>query len=137
MTQDELSSLAEAFIEHFSRPYVWDKDMVLMARDRSRTEWAPKKAGDLISDDPDALWALMLEVLRRDPPADVIAVLAAGPLEQYLVEHGDNVIARVEAQASKDAKFRALLGGVWKRSEMSAELWARVEACCDRSGWTF
>jgi hypothetical protein len=134
MNKDEVDAFASAYIEHFSEPFVWDKDLVLNKRDNSSTQWASDKAIDLMLEDPAELWDFILEVLRRDPPTEVIEVLAAGPLEDYIAKLGENVIDRVEDQAAADPKFRNLLGGVWRNS-MSDEVWKRVQACWDRSGW--
>ena len=134
MKKQEVERLAAAFIDHFSDQYVWDKDMVLSKRDISATEWASDKAIDLALENPKELWEFILEVLKRDPPTEVIEVLAAGPLEDYIARLGGQVIDRVEAQAAADPKFRSLLGGVWRNS-MSEDIWRRVQACRDRSGW--
>lgn len=129
-----MEALAIAFIDQFSDQYVWDKDMVLTKRDTSATEWASEKMIDLALENPEELWDPILEILKRDPPTEVIEVLAAGPLEDYIAKLGERVIDRVEVQAAADAKFRNLLGGVWRNS-MSDAVWARVQACWDRSGW--
>ena len=129
-----MEALAIAFIDQFSDQYVWDEDMVLTKRDTSATEWASEKMIDLALENPEELWDPILEILKRDPPTEVIEVLAAGPLEDYIAKLGERVIDRVEVQAAADAKFRNLLGGVWRNS-MSDAVWARVQACWDRSGW--
>jgi len=134
MKREEVEALAIAFIDQFSDQYVWDKDVVLTKRDTSATEWASEKMIDLALENPEELWDPILEILKRDPPTEVIEVLAAGPLEDYIAKLGERVIDRVEVQAAADAKFRNLLGGVWRNS-MSDAVWARVQACWDRSGW--
>jgi hypothetical protein len=134
MNRDEVDALASTFIEHLSDQYILDKDLVLTKRDTSATEWASSKVIDLALESPEELWDFILEVLKRDPPTEVIEVLAAGPLEDYIAKLGERVIGQVEAQAAMDPKFRSLLGGVWRNS-MSDEVWERVQACWDRSGW--
>ena len=57
----------------------------------------------------------------------MIAVLAAGPLEDLLAKRGEDFIDRVEELARKDPKFNDLLGGVW-RNTMTDEVWQRVQA---------
>lgn len=134
MNMEGVQALAAAYIDHFSDQYAWDNDLVLTKRDTKATEWASDKMLDLAMENPEELWEVILEVLKRDPPAEVFEVLAAGPLEDYLAELGEQVIDRVELQAASDPKFRHLLGGVWRNS-MSEEVWTRVQACWDRSGW--
>jgi hypothetical protein len=81
--------------------------------------WAIEGTGD-------QLWQFVLETYKRDLPDQVIAVLAAGPLEDLLAKRGPNFIDRVEELARKDPKFNHLLGGVW-RNTMSEEVWERVQ----------
>jgi hypothetical protein len=131
---DTVKALAQAYIEHHSNSTHLDKDMVLTKRDNSSTEWAIDKIFDITYENPEDLWDLILEILHRDPPTEVIEVLAAGPLEDYLAKCGEKVIEKVEAQAAKDKKFKSLLGGVWQNA-MSDEVWSRVKACWDRSEW--
>ena len=70
-------------------------------------------------------WAAILEVLSRNPPEQVIAVLAAGPLEDLIDDHGPEFIERIETESRRNASFRKLLGGVWKSS--TPDVWARVQ----------
>lgn len=56
----------------------------------------------------------------------VIAVFAAGPLEDLLAKHGQKYIDRIEELALEDEKFNMLLGGVW-RNTMASEVWNRVQ----------
>ena len=134
MNKDEIEKLATAYIDHFSNLHEWNDEMVLKERDNSGTEWASNKVFDITYENPEDLWELILAILHRDPPTEVIEVLAAGPLEDYLVKCGEQVIGQVEEQAAKDKKFKSLLGGVWKNA-MSDEVWARVQASWDRTEW--
>ncbi len=56
----------------------------------------------------------------------LLSNLAAGPLEDYLVVHGESEIARLESLAKHDVSFRQLLAQTWKNS-MSDEVWERVQ----------
>lgn len=134
MKKEDVEALASAYIDHFSERHVWDKDLVLTKRDTSATEWASDKMIDLALENPEELWDIILEILKRDPPTEVIEVLAAGPLEDYIAKLGEKVIDRVEAHAAADPKFKNLLGGVWRNS-ISDDVWRRVQACWDQSGW--
>jgi hypothetical protein len=79
-----------------------------------------------VADAEDA-WRAILRVLELDPPAEVLGVLAAGPLEDLVDVHGAAFIDRIEVEARRDPKFRALLNGVWQSS--TDAIWSRVEAC--------
>ena len=127
MTGD-VALLAEAFIKHYAKPYVWDADMVLQKRDTSDTNWAIDEIVEIGYKRPAELLPIVLAVLERTSDMDVLAVLAAGPLEDYLVKCGDAEIERIEALAASDDKFKNLLAGVWKNA-MSNAVWDRVCAC--------
>ena len=71
-------------------------------------------------------WATILAILARDPPKDVLGVLAAGPLEDLIHHVGPEFIDRIELQARQNPAFRHLLGGVWASS--TPAIWVRVEA---------
>ena len=89
---------------------------------------------DMILDHPERSWPVILEILARDQGVAIIEVLSAGPLEDLLAKHGPAFIDRVEAEARRNPVFAKLLGGVWK-SQMTDEIWARVQAVWDRRGW--
>ena len=79
----------------------------------------------------DFRFQFVLEVLSRishDPDNHLMQVLAAGPLENLLSDHGPTVIDRIESLAKADASFNLLLGGVWKQG-MADDVWDRVQAC--------
>lgn len=56
----------------------------------------------------------------------VLSNIAAGPLENLLVRHGDTVIELVEQRASHDEHFRKVLEGVWER-DMKDDIWERIK----------
>jgi hypothetical protein len=76
--------------------------------------------------EPEMLWRFILEVHKRETSPKVVAVLAAGPVEDLLSEFGDTYIDRIEDLAQKDARFKWMLGGVWQDG-MSEELWYRLQ----------
>lgn len=74
-----------------------------------------------------ALWFLLL-ALDRVTSARVLAVLAAGPMENALCYGGLDIIAAVEALAGGSPKFRLLVSGCWGRNRMDEEVWRRASA---------
>ncbi len=96
--------------------------------DRLQNEffWAYQCAEDLYLDHPHLGLDFIVEVLAKNPPAEVLGVLAAGPLEELLAWHGPAVIDRAESEAHRDPKFRRLLGGVWQNA-MTDDIWERVQ----------
>jgi hypothetical protein len=71
-------------------------------------------------------WSGILAVVRRRPSAHVLGMVAAGLVEDLLDEAGPHFIHRIEAEAARDAVFKAMLNGVWASG--APEVWARVEA---------
>jgi hypothetical protein len=84
------------------------------------SDWSLEGNGDL-------LWRFILAAYKRSLPDKVVAVLAAGPVEDLLAKEGPDYIDRIETLARQDPKFNYLLGGVW-RNTMTAEVWQRVIA---------
>jgi len=123
MTSDELDAWATAYI---------------VFQSASRTErypavgehpcwWAVNKFFDN-SDNPvgqEESWKAILEILSRNPSKSVLAVLAAGALEDLIEHAGPRFVDRIVEQAKDDLAFRALLQGVWESGPQ--DVWARVE----------
>src|SRR5580698_8218370 len=110
MNDKERLELAHAWIAH-TREF---------RETRGSTEhgWAAEKIWDMERGEPESLWTIILlihSIALEDPV--VLENLSAGPVEMLLVHHGDK-----------------LLGGVWK-NRMTDEIWARVQAVSDRTGW--
>ncbi|MFT5572095.1 MAG: hypothetical protein ACI9FR_001016 [Cryomorphaceae bacterium] len=80
----------------------------------------------LVLDNAEKAWQMILVILKKDNSDTVISNLAAGPLEELLVQHGSKVIDRVEAKARQDSNFSKLIMGVW-RNTMPEDIWSRVE----------
>jgi hypothetical protein len=76
--------------------------------------WAMDACYDIARDSPILCLQLCEDMLSCDIDDDTRAVLAAGPLEDTLAEHGPAIIDDVERRAGRNPKFRHLLGGVWK-----------------------
>lgn len=72
-----------------------------------------EKVDDLVRRDPDAGWALTLELVAAAPDDRLLANIAAGPLEDLLTRNPHGFIERVEIEARRDPKFRRCLTGVW------------------------
>jgi hypothetical protein len=88
--------------------------------------WASPELDDIVRDDPERAWGIILRLSEQAPDEEFKAILAAGPVEDLLSQHGPSFIDRVEQRAVADAKFNHLLGGVW-RLGMTDDVWARVQ----------
>ena len=87
--------------------------------------WAVQRFFELEMEQPDVIWAAILLTIEKTTNQRVIGVLAAGPLEDLIENHGPTWIDRIEVEALRNPKFKHLLGGVWKSS--TPEIWGRVE----------
>jgi hypothetical protein len=81
---------------------------------------------ELVHDDPEVAWNI-IQIIRQEGSELILSNLAAGPLEDLLVAHGDRFIDRVESLAEHDAQFRRLLAATWQNS-MPPRLWKRIKA---------
>jgi len=93
--------------------------------------WAWEELDQLCSNQPDVGLATILQILATDQSDAVFENLAAGPLEDLLVRHGEEFIDRVEAEARRNPSFKLLLGGVW-RNAMDPLVWERVQRAADQ-----
>lgn len=134
MTEIELETIAHDFIKENEQPFNYELDQFPLALDESPYSWADDLILSLTARAPDQLWDIILTILDKDPPMSVLAVLAAGPLEDYLATNKEKFIVNVENRAKEDPKFASLLGGVWQNA-MTEETWTRVQKVWDRSGW--
>ncbi len=89
---------------------------------------------DLVSEDPLRGLALVKEVLRIETHGRLLAVLAAGLLEDLICTEAEAVIAAVETEAREDERFRRLLGGVWY-SRVSPEVARRIDEAKSAQAW--
>jgi len=115
----EMRRIAQAWVEMYRLP----KD----SQERKEKFWAFERLSDLVRENPEEAWNIIELMRRLDGTDPFLANIAAGPLEDLLVYHGDRFIDRFEILARADQQFRKLLGAVWQNN-MSDVLWARVKA---------
>jgi hypothetical protein len=89
---------------------------------------AYEEVEDLVRRDPEAAWPIVRDLVRRAVRDEVLAYIAAGPLEDLLCFHPHAFIDRIEALAGQDAHFRRALSGVWGWERMPADVLSRLEA---------
>jgi hypothetical protein len=78
-------------------------------------------------DEPERAWPVICKIIKRIAHDDILAYVAAGPLEDLLVNHPHAFIDRVEALAKQDAHFRRAVSGVWGSNSMPAEIRRRLD----------
>jgi hypothetical protein len=79
-----------------------------------------------ISQNPLLAWNLIQTIYLDCDTAILKACLAAGPLEDFLVRHGNFALEKIEKAIANDSSFRELLDGVWQNS-ISADVWSRIQ----------
>ncbi len=120
MTEAELQELVDAWIAA--------EDAQAFTPDFENHSWAVSQVIDwALEGEAELLWRFILAAYTRDISAKVTGILAAGPLEDLLSQHGPDHIDQVEDLARRDERFNHLLGGVWRLS-MTDEVWARVQS---------
>jgi hypothetical protein len=85
---------------------------------------------DAVYNKPDLAWeaikVAVAQLASRPDRIESVEVLAAGPVEDLLRDHGPSVIDRIETEARRNPAFNYVLGGVWATS-IAPEVWERVE----------
>ncbi len=95
--------------------------------------WAIERFFELEMDYPELCWEAILQILHRNPSKKVLSVLAAGPLEDLIHNHGVIFINSIEKEARINPDFKNLLGGVWESG--AEEVWNRVLKARDNISW--
>jgi hypothetical protein len=85
--------------------------------------WASDELDYLAWEQPERGWPVILSIIAGGPSDRFLAIVAAGPLEDLLCEHGPSFI---EQEAHKDPHFRHALAGVWGDSRMAADVHTRL-----------
>jgi len=92
-----------------------------------RHVWAIYELDDIVRDDPERAWPIILFLSEKFTNPEFVGTLAAGPMEDLLSQHGLKFIERIEQRAKANSKFNYLLGGVWK-SNIPKDVWNRLQA---------
>lgn len=114
MKPTDMSSLVKAWIEYHAMP------------EKQGDFWAWEAVSEAISERPEEGWNLVLELIREAPDKHILANVAAGPLEDLIVQHSEAFIERIEEMARKDPQFRLALSGVWCEGDIPKELFDRI-----------
>lgn len=88
--------------------------------------WACEAVNDLVRQEPEQAWSMVLRLVELSPDDRSLASVAAGPLEDLLGFQPYAFIDRVENQARTDAKFRRCLSGVWGWSSIPEDVQVRM-----------
>lgn len=100
---------------------------------RAEDSWANDQLDQLVRKNPEGAWGVILRVLAMAPPTVVLSILAAGPLEDLLCDHGLAFVERVEKEAQQNAILRECLSYVWGETRMNSDVYNVIHAIKARS----
>lgn len=118
----DIDDLVEAWIRYNELGLKQGEDALKDHPDRP----ADRAVSEMVRSQPFAAISFLQHALAKTDNEELLAVLAAGPLEDLLVRHGPEVIDQIEQLVVENEKFRELLFGVW-RNAIDATTWQRVE----------
>ena len=87
-----------------------------------------EELNDVVREDPERAWPIICEIIRRIDVDDILAYVAAGPLEDLLGHHPHAFIDRVESLAKQDAHFRRAVSGVWGWNSIPEDIRKSIDA---------
>jgi hypothetical protein len=110
----DAEDIAEIYLRHFAAKHQDD-------------EWAVTEVDDLVRRDPIGGWDVTRELVRKAESDEALAYVAAGPLEELLVNHGAVVIDLIERECLGNERLRLALSGVWlDREDPIWERWYKL-----------
>ena len=118
MSGEDLTDVAQAWI----RIYHAKEN----SKERDENFWAFNALSKFCDTDPEKCFEVIEIIRGLDHSNDVLANLAAGPLEDLLAKHGEQFIDRFEKFAKSDVQLRRLLGAVWQ-NDISDSIWKRLQ----------
>jgi hypothetical protein len=80
---------------------------------------------EVVDDDRERAWRLILAMVGCAPDYDVLATVAAGPVEDLIDRHGDWAMPMIAGEARNNVRLRICLGAAY--SELPADVSALVE----------
>lgn len=132
----DMSDFDDADLETFLSD---DRDLdELLAEDRDdellppegpgeKYRWASQGLDELVRNCPEAAWPIIIRLVTASPSDEILAIVAAGPLESLLCGHGEAFVDRVVAASKGDSRFRKCLRAVWGQSSMASAVRARID----------
>jgi hypothetical protein len=88
--------------------------------------WSFDKLSDFCRKRPHDSWKVIVEIYERNSGNKVISNLAAGPIEDLLVYHGNLALILIDQYCHEEHKFVEVMKLIWKNS-MSDEVWGQLQ----------
>lgn len=89
--------------------------------------WAWEQVNETVNGSPEEGWPLIMALVEAAPNYLVLASVAVGPLEDLIVKHSEQFIARIEVLARQSENFRKSLTGVWCDGDIPNEIQQRIQ----------
>jgi uncharacterized protein DUF6869 len=99
LPESDLEDLVEAWVRYHTLHL--DEDF-----------WAFDRVNELVQSDARVGWQIVIALVQRAPD-EVLGAIGAGPLEDLIGHHPDEVIERVARQAQEDWRFLQALCVSW------------------------
>jgi hypothetical protein len=117
----ESGELVAAWVKRYEIMHIQGKNV----SEAQALLWASIEVDEICRENPQNALKVIANILGSTENEYALAMLAAGPLEILLANHGKEVIADVERLAKTEPRFRTLLKGVWQNL-MDDQTWGRV-----------
>lgn len=82
-------------------------------RNEKSDAWAYDEVHRLVDQEPQVGWVIICLLVEKARSDEVLAYVAAGPLEEILRRHGPAIISLAEEECHKNSRFPLALSGVW------------------------
>lgn len=94
--------------------------------------WGYEALSDLCDQSPDVCIEVIGRILALNDEDFIVSNLAAGPLEDLLVKHGDDVVEKIVSLAKSHSIWKKLLGGVWQ-NDINDQVWLKIKSVAVKS----
>jgi hypothetical protein len=88
--------------------------------------WSFEKLDGLCRKSPNEAWALIVEIYENHAGEKIESNLAAGPLEDLLVNHGRQILKLIDGYCENSSGFVGVLKMVWQNS-MPDDVWGELQ----------
>lgn len=126
------SSMDESEIENIAKSWITLHKVSEESKAYEENFWAYDRLCELCEENPDVSWKIIDAIRSLDSSDLILSNLAAGPLEDLLSSHGEEIITHLEKAAVDDRQLRKLLGAVWQNA-ISEDVWSRIKSIADQA----
>jgi hypothetical protein len=99
-------------IHEISQTWIAMQRLPESSQERNTKFWAFERLSDLVQENPEEAWNVIEAMRRLDGADSILANIAAGPLEDLLVRHGDKFIDRFDPGAGRSTISETARRGV-------------------------